>query len=385
MLSKFSVNRPYTVIVAVIIVLILGTISFMNLKTDLLPSIDLPYIMIMTGYPGASPEEVEMLVTRPIEQSVATVNNIKNVSSVSRENSSIVILEFNADTNMDSAIIEINGMLDLVRPVWDDYNISSPMTMKLNPDMLPIMISAVDIKDMDLVEISQMVSEKIIPELESVNGVASVTGVGLLEESIEVQIDPDKIEDLNKEILKKVDSELADAESQLAEAKREIQDGKSKLASEESKHMGELAQGEKAIKSAKEQLAQGEAQIQAGKAELKKQKSQLEGAIKELSEKEGELKASEEALLALGENAGEEDKINLATIRESLKALGQKKEETSMGLEMVAGKLEEIEKEESTLIAQKSQLVKQEEEIKTGKSQLRAEMDKTRSQFENCR
>src|SRR5690606_7223455 len=99
-----------------ITVLILGTISFINLETDLLPSLDLPYVVIATSYPGASPEEVEMIVTKPVEQAVATTNNIKNVSSVSKENVSIVILEFNSDTNMDSATIEINGTLDLIKP-----------------------------------------------------------------------------------------------------------------------------------------------------------------------------------------------------------------------------------------------------------------------------
>ena len=189
MLSNFSVKKPYTVVVAVITVLILGTISFINLETDLLPSLDLPYVVIATSYPGASPEEVEMIVTKPVEQAVATTNNIKNVSSVSKENVSIVILEFNSDTNMDSATIEINGTLDLIKPAWDDYSIGSPMVMRLNPDMLPVMISAVDVEGLDIFEVSKMVDEKIIPELESVTGVASVTGVGLLEERIEVLID----------------------------------------------------------------------------------------------------------------------------------------------------------------------------------------------------
>ena len=101
MLSKFSVNKPYTVVVAVVLVLILGAISFFNLQTDLLPEIDLPFLVINTQYAGASPEEVETVVTRPIEQIVATTNNIENVSSVSRENVSTVILEFSNDVNMD--------------------------------------------------------------------------------------------------------------------------------------------------------------------------------------------------------------------------------------------------------------------------------------------
>lgn len=383
MLSKFSVKKPYTVVVAVIVVLILGTISFMNLKTDLLPSIDLPYIVIMTGYPGASPEEVEMIVTKPIEQSVATVSNIKNISSVSRENSSIVIMEFNNDTDMDSVIIEINGMLDLIKPSWDSYSISSPMVMRLNPDMLPVMVSAVDVENMDMVEISKMVNEKIIPELESINGVASVTGIGLLEEKIEVAIDPKKIEDLNKKILNAVDSELSEAEDQLIKAKKEIEDGKSKLASEEDKHFSKISEGEKAINTAKEQIYLAESKISAGKSELIKNKNELEKASREIDEKERELKASEDALVALGNNMTKEDKIKLEGIRQNLELLSQKKAETSKGLETISAKIAEIEKEENALKSKKTELAMQEQEIKTGKIQLTMEMDKAKSQLES--
>src|SRR5690625_2498619 len=160
MLSEFSIKRPYTVIVAVTIVLILGAISFINLQTDLLPNIDLPYLVISTTYPGASPEEVEMVVTRPIEQIVATTSNIKNVNSISSENSSLVILEFNNDVNLDSAIIEINNNLDLVKGAWDD-SISSPMLIRLNTDMLPVMISSVDVEGMEINEISELVRNEI--------------------------------------------------------------------------------------------------------------------------------------------------------------------------------------------------------------------------------
>ena len=140
MLTKFSVKRPYTVIIAVILVLILGGVSFVNLQTDLLPSMDLPYMLVVTAYPGASPEEVEMVVTRPVEQIAATVNNIKNVSSVSRENTSIVILEFTNDVNMDSAFIELNGSLEMVKAAWDD-SVGTPMLIRLNPDM-PVTIAS---------------------------------------------------------------------------------------------------------------------------------------------------------------------------------------------------------------------------------------------------
>ncbi|MCF6465017.1 efflux RND transporter permease subunit [Clostridium sp. Cult2] len=382
MLSKFSVKRPYTVVVAVIVVLILGAISFINLNTDLLPSIDLPYVVIMTNYPGASPEEIEMIVTKPIEQATATVNNIKNVSSISRENSSIVILEFNNDTNMDSATIEINGMLDLIKPAWDDYSISSPMLMRLNPDMLPVMISAVDVEDMDIVEISEMVREKIIPELESVNGVASVTGIGLLEEKIEILIDAEKIEDLNKKILNIVDSELSEAEDQLIKAKKEIEDGKSKLTSEEEKHSRSLVEGEKAITTAKEQISLAESKILAGKSELIRAEDELLKGLKEIDEKEEELKAAEEALLALGGNLGKEGKVKLEGIKQTLELLSEKRAEADKGLETVSNKMAEVEKEENLIKSKKSEIAIQEQELKTGRLQLTMEMDKAKAQLE---
>jgi len=257
MLSKFSVKKPYTVVVAVIMVLILGTISFINLETDLLPSMDLPYLVIMTTYPGASPEEVELVVTRPIEQVVATTSNIKDINSISSENSSLVIMEFNNNVNMDSVIIEINSNLDLIKGAWND-SIGNPMIIRINPDMLPVMISAVDMKDVDIAQVSRIAEEQIIPELESVEGVASVTGVGLLEEKIQVTISPEKIDKLNKNILANIDSKLSEVEDKLLVARKEIEEGKTKLVLEEEKQRGKLIEGEKAIAQGKEEIEKGE-------------------------------------------------------------------------------------------------------------------------------
>ncbi len=94
MLSKFSVRKPFTVFVSVILVILLGIISFTKMTTDLLPSIDLPYVMVMTTYPGASPEKVELTVTKPLEQTLATTSGVKSINSISSENSSLIILEF---------------------------------------------------------------------------------------------------------------------------------------------------------------------------------------------------------------------------------------------------------------------------------------------------
>ena len=103
MLSKFSVKKPYTVIVAVILVIVLGVISFANMTTDLLPNMDLPYVAVYTTYIGATPEQVESDVTRPMEASFATLPGIDSINSTSSENLSLVIMEFESGVDMNSA------------------------------------------------------------------------------------------------------------------------------------------------------------------------------------------------------------------------------------------------------------------------------------------
>ena len=85
-MSKFSVKKPFTVFVAVIAILVLGVVSYLKMTPDLLPNMDFPYIMIMTTYPGASPEKVEAEITKPLEQSMSTLEHIQNVNSTSSEN-----------------------------------------------------------------------------------------------------------------------------------------------------------------------------------------------------------------------------------------------------------------------------------------------------------
>ena len=382
MLSKFSVKKPFTIIVAVILVLILGTVSFMNLKTDLLPSIDLPYVVVMTSYPGASPEEVEMVVTKPIEQLLATTSNIENVSSISRENSSTVILEFNNDVNMDSAIIEINGSLDLIKPNWND-DIGTPMIMKLNPDMLPIMVASIDVEDMDAAGITKLVSENIIPEFESIGGVASVEGVGLIEESIEVIISPEKIEKLNQKILASIDSELSKAENKLLEAKREIDTGKAKLDSENKKQSSKLAEGEKAIAMGKEQISSVESTIKSGEEELLKNREELQTSMNVLNREEEQLLNARKQLESLGENISEEQRKELEKVKLGLKTIAQNKIEINAGLDTITNKISELEKQKSGIEAQKTELNKQEEQIKEGKAVLKTEMNKAKAQLQS--
>ncbi|MGN1032947.1 MAG: efflux RND transporter permease subunit, partial [Intestinibacter sp.] len=162
MLPKFSVKKPLTVFVAIIMVLVLGVVSFTKMTTDLLPSMNLPYVIAYTTYPGASPEKVESTVTNPLEETFATVSGVENVTSVSNENVSIVILEFSQDTNMDSAIIDLNGKVDLVEGYFDDA-VGPTTLMQLNPDMMPIMMVSVDVDGMSIDEVSTYVNDEVIP------------------------------------------------------------------------------------------------------------------------------------------------------------------------------------------------------------------------------
>lgn len=224
MISKFSVKKPYTVLVAVVMVIILGIVSLTRMTADLLPNINLPYVIVMTTYVGASPETVEMVVTKPVESSMATVSNVENISSVSSENYSMVIMEFTQSANMDSASLEIRENLDQIKSYWDD-SVGNPIIMKINPNMLPIMVAAVGIEGMTPAEISDYTNDYLLPELESIEGVASATASGLLQESVHVVIREDKIAAINEQVFGAIDSEMAEAEQELADGRKEIEDG----------------------------------------------------------------------------------------------------------------------------------------------------------------
>lgn len=291
MLSKFSVKKPYTVMVGIILVLILGVVSFSNMTADLLPDINLPYAMVMTTYPGASPEEVETVVSKPVEQAMATVSNIENIQSVSSENMSVVILEFAQTTNMDSASLEMREKLDQIRSYWDD-SVGNPVIMKLNPEMMPVMVAAVVKDDLDSVGITNLVEEELLSELESLAGVASVSTTGEVEESVQVLLRQDKIDSVNQKIEEALGisftdarKELEDAEEELDKAQSQIDSGKSQLKSgqqELSDRLSQAAGAQAQILAGESQLNAGEKELDKAEAELSKKRSQLESQISQL-------------------------------------------------------------------------------------------------------
>ena len=198
-LAKYSVNRAITVFMAVIIVVIFGVVSYTRLSTDLFPSMNIPYTVVVTTYIGASPEEVEDVVTKPLESTLATTTNIAQVTSTSQENVSLIILEFNSDANMDSAVIEMRENLDMVTGSLPD-EVSDPMIIKLNPDMMPIMQFSVSQEGLTPQELTTYVNEDVLPLIERVPGVASVNVSGAYESEVRVVLDDAELEALNTEL-----------------------------------------------------------------------------------------------------------------------------------------------------------------------------------------
>ena len=308
MIAKFSVKKAYTVIVGIILVIILGVVAYTKMTVDLLPDMELPYAVVITTYPGASPEAVETSVTKPIEQAVATIDNIKNIQSISSENYSMVVLEFNSDTNMDTATIDMREKLDQVSGYFDD-SVSNPMIMKLNPNMMPVMVAAVDLEGADTVELSDYVENNIAPSLEGIEGVASVTTMGTVEESVQVMIRKDKVKKANEKIQKALDKKFEDAGKAITDGKSKISSGKSQLEKGQKTASKQFAKAQIKIDDAKYELLSSEKEVKEAKQKLEEQekalqeqKAQLEQAVQSLKELLAgyeQMKANKEQLTAL--------------------------------------------------------------------------------------
>lgn len=294
MIPKFSVKRPFTVAVGVILVLILGFVSFKNMNTDLLPSVDLPYAMVTTVYPGANPEKVEYSVTKPLEQALATTSGLENISSTSSENSSTVMLKFNKNINMDSAMIDMSGKIDMVKGQFED-SVASPIIMKMNPDMMPIMMLSVDIENMNIKEVTKYVNEKILPQFERIEGVASVTAMGLVEDQLKVTLDKEKIDKINQRVLSSVESEFNKQQKVLDNSKYDIKNSKSAI----EKGSSELQKGKEQLQSAVDKIGMSRSE---GTSLAKKGLEAIDGLEtlknkeKELSNASAKLKQGEEEL-----------------------------------------------------------------------------------------
>ena len=253
MLPKLSVKKPLTVFVSVIIILMLGFVSFTKMTPDLFPSIDLPYVIAMTTYSGANPEKIETTVTKPIEQAVSTTNGIKNVTSISNENYSVVVLEFNQNTNMDTAMLDLNSKINLIKDSFED-GVGTTTLMQLNPDMMPVMTLSVDVDSMNIEEVSKYVNDEIIPKFERINGIAAVTGIGLVQKQLEISLNKDKIDELNEKLKSNITADLDEQQDKLDDAKSEIENSKIELEKQNNSQMKKLLETSSQLQSKINQL-----------------------------------------------------------------------------------------------------------------------------------
>ena len=295
MFSKFSVRRPYTVLVGVIIALVLGFLSFSKMSMDFLPSMEMPYCIVMTSYPGASPEEVETVVTAPVEAAMARINNVKNMRSMSNPNLSVVILEFNDGTDMNSTSIDMRESLDQISSYWDE-GIASPTIMKINPDMMPIMVAAIDFDGLNSAEVSNKATDDIIPELESVPGVASVNISGQVQERVDITLNESKIETMNKKVADALDGKFEDAEKKLSKGQKKIDEGKNTLKDKKNEAAEKMAQGQTKLGEAGNQIDAGIKEIDSQIAKVNEQKAKLEETEKQLNKGKAALAAQKKSV-----------------------------------------------------------------------------------------
>lgn len=281
MISKFSVKKPYTVLVGVVLVIVLGFVSLTRMTTDLLPDMDMPYAIVMTTYAGASPEEVEKEVTAPIEGSMATTSNIKSVSSSSYDNYSVVILEYEQNANMDSVLIEMQQKLDQLKGNWKDA-VGAPVIMQLDPDMMPVMVASADMKDKSQAEISDYVENTLVPSLESIEGVATVSTTGTLTEDLQVTMNQKKIDALNKKIQEKIDAQFTDKEEELTNSSDEVKDGQTKLESGKEQLTDQVGSSTNEIINKKIELSKQETELAQKLEDLKASKTSMSSAIESL-------------------------------------------------------------------------------------------------------
>lgn len=395
MLSKFSVKKPMTVFVAVVLVIMLGVVAFTRMTPDLLPNLDFPYVVIVTSYPGASPEQVESEITRPIEQSVATLDNLADIQSTSSENVSMIILEFSEDANMDATTMNIREKLDQLGGGWED-TVSQPYILKINPNMLPVNVSAVARKGYSTIQLSAFVEDTLLPQLEGTEGVASVSASGMVAEQIQVAFRQDRIDMLNERIRAAIDDSFAEAKQEILDGRTELADAAKALSSGQSR----LTSGKNELNASAEAAEQ---QFAAARAELEKQRLTMAAAVAQLQLQVGELdalmatepdvEAQLAALQALPEPTPQEEALiaqleqaltEIAQAKLTYPALSEKLQEAQIGLNAIESALEQLDEEQTNAETALDEAL---QKLNAGQSQIysaRQEMDAAETQLDEA-
>ncbi|MBU5294813.1 efflux RND transporter permease subunit [Anaerosalibacter bizertensis] len=191
-LYSFSVKKPITLLMIVCVVIITGIVSLTKIPLDLLPKIEVPVAVVSTSYKGVGPEEIEKLVTEPIEGAVATVGSMKNIQSISYDGNSLIIVEFNSGTDMDFASLEMREKIDLVKGFLPD-EVENPMVIKVDPNAMPI-IQLSFYSEEDLGKLQSILMEIVKPRIERIERVANVSLSGGKEKEVNISLEEGELE-----------------------------------------------------------------------------------------------------------------------------------------------------------------------------------------------
>ena len=293
-MPKFSVKKPLTVFVAVLAILVLGVVAYLKMTPDLLPNMDFPYVVIVTTDMGASPETVEADVTKPLEQSMATLNEIKHITSSSQNSMSMVVLEFEQGVNMDSTGVDIQQKIAALQGSWDD-SVGTPYVLKINPAMLPVEIAAVSREGMDVAELSEFVEKTLAGKLEGITGVASVSVGGVLQRQMNVILSQEKLDALSAKLAAAVNGQLDAAQAQLEQTRSQLLEAKSAIRTAEENAVTQAAT--RALESLRDSLRQ----MDARKTQLQEKLNELQAVLKRKAELDAK-KAVYDARIAAVEN-----------------------------------------------------------------------------------
>lgn len=356
-MPKFSVKKPLTVFVAVLAILVLGVVAYLKMTPDLMPNMDFPYVILVTTDPGASPETVEADITKPLEQSMATLDRIKNVTSSSMDSVSMVVLEFEDGVNMDTVSVDIQQKINQLKGSWSD-TVGDPYVLKMNPSMLPVQVAALSYDGKDITELSDFVTDTLSPKLEGITGVASVTVSGTVQHQLHVILSQKKLDDLSRRLSDAIAKQLDDAAGQLASARGQVNSAKAAIRSAEESAVRDavtqalttIQDSLKTMRDSRDQLQANLrelAEIQAEKARLEAENAPYQARIEAIRHDPSMTEEEKQAAIAEIESDPEYVRIQaeLATLDLRMAALGVKWDEAVQRAKEWQKQLEELEKQ----------------------------------------
>lgn len=272
-MTRLSVKKPFLVVVAVIIILVTGFVAMTRMQTDLLPDISMPYMMVITTEPGASPEKVQADVTEPLESALGTISGVENIVSNSAENYSIVMMEFGSDTDMDSALVRVSAAVNrLSLPEI----CGTPNILEIGMDMMATMYATVSYEGKDIISLTDFTDEVVVPYFERKEGVASITQIGSVNQTVEVRLNQDRIDKLNEDILVYTNDKLADARKKIDKGKEKLEKAKSKLEEQEKALENKQNDANSGVSEAMLQLDKAQATKAAYEASLNSLKASMQ-------------------------------------------------------------------------------------------------------------